>query len=318
MAEEIKDGTGAGQAAGAAKGEAKGAIGDTERVTVNGVERVVDKASILAAAQKQMAGESLMDKFSQEKQAWLEEQRQTLEDAKFARAAKKALIEKDKGAMKEMLVGLGQGADDAEKMAATWGGKMEGEARKATGGQTVDGVLKQLADAVIGMGQQNAELVERLKAVEGKTGLLTTRDYNRAGEELMARVESSVLADDVQGSLAKASPEAMAQLKADISRSLSDKLRGGATDVDRALKESLQENLARVSNYGAGFAGVAGPDEFPISGLPSRGAWRGVESLKPRKEPEYVAPHKPGFGKYIEQLIESNWPKIVANAKKMD
>jgi hypothetical protein len=219
--------------------------------------------------------------------------------------------------MKEMLVGLGQGADAAEKMANTWGAKMEGESKPAAGGRTVDSVLKQLADVVIGQGEKFAEVVERLKAVEGKTGLLTTRDYNRAGEELMARVESSVKADEVQGRLAE-DPEALAQLKADVSRSLSDKLMGGATDVDQALQESVQENLARVARSGAGFSRLSGADEFPTSGLPSRGAWRGVESLRPRKEPEYVSPHKAGFGKYIEDLLESNWPKIVAAAKKMD
>ena len=174
-------------------------------------------------------------------------------------------------------------------------------------------VLRQMADAVIGLGQQNAELLKRLEGVEGVSRTLDRRDLVRSEEELLGTVEKAIMADEVQGNLASKSPKAKARFRDDVARAFAARLQAGEKDTQAALKASLQENLARLEDYHDGFSKA---DVIPIGGLPSRGASRGLEPYRPTKAPEPVPVTSPQYGEYLKKMLEHAMPEIIRGAEE--
>jgi len=311
------------QEQGEAQDQPKSNLGDHERVTVNGAEMVKSRDEIIELAQKQLAGESLMDKFAQEKQKWTEEQRAVLNDAQFGRVFRKAVSEKDPAAMQEVLVGLGVGADDAKQQVSSWERRMAGkqpaqqqQAQQAQQGQQgqqpqVDQLLGQMADAVIAVGKQNEQLKERLEQLEGGFSTLDKRDMGRAEQELMQEVESAIRTDDFHGDFAGKSVKYLNRLKKDTASILARRLQGGEKDIQKALKESLEEARAALEDYSDAFTG----DDIPsLSGLPSKGS--SLDAYRPRKAPDPVSMTDPAYGENLMERIEAWLPELQRDADR--
>ena len=292
---------------------AGGALSETERVKVNGAEMVKSKAEILEAAQKYMAGEKLMDQFAQEKQQWTEEQRQTLNDAQFGRVFRKAVTDKDPAAMREVLVGLGVAENEASQQVSSWerrmAGKQPAQQAQAQGQPQVEQLLSQMAEAVIAVGKQNEELKGRLEQLEGGVKTLDTRDMARAEQEMMAEVENAIKADEFHGDFAGKSPRYLNRLKRDAASIMARRLQSGEKDIQKALRDSLDEARAALEDYSDAFAGRDIPS---LSGLPSKGS--ALDAYRPKKAPDPVSMLDPKYGENLMERIEAWMPDIQKEA----
>jgi len=319
MSDEIQ-----GQDQNEEQGEAQGQeskLADHERLTVNGTDLVKSREDIIELAQKQLAGQNLMDKFAQEKQKWTEEQRAVLNDAQFGRVFRKAVTDKDPAAMQEVLVGLGVGEDEAKQQVSSWEKRMAGKQPQTQQAQAqaqqaqaqaqpqVEQLLSQMAEAVIAVGKQNEQLKGRLEQLEGGVKTLDQRDMGRAEQEMMQAVESAIRADDFHGDFAGKSAKYLNRLKKDASAILARRLQTGEKDIDKALKESLEEARAALEDYADAFA----QDDIPsLSGLPSKGSL--FDAHRPKKAPDPVSMTDPKYGENIMERIEAWMPELQREA----
>lgn len=299
------------------QGEAQGQeskLGDHERLTVDGADLVKSREDILALAQKQLAGQNLMDKFSQEKQAWIEEQRTLMNDARFGSVFRKAVSEKDPAAMQEVLVGLGVDEGEAKQQVSSWEKRMAGKQPQQAQTQPaqaaqVEQLLGQMAEAVIAVGKQNEQLKGRLEHLEGGVKVLDTRDMGRAEQEMMEAVETAIKADDFHGDFAGKSPKYLGRLKKDASAILARRLQTGERDINKALTESLEEARAALEDYADAFSGGDIPS---LSGLPSKGSL--FDAHRPKKAPDPVSMTDPKYGENIMERIEAWMPELQKDA----
>jgi len=294
-------------------------LAESERITVNGTDLVKSREEILEAAQKHLAGESLMDKFAQEKKQWNDDQRTVLNDAQFGKVFRKAVTDKDPTAMREVLVGLGVGEDDATQQVSAWEKRVAGKQPQQTQAQTQQGqgqpqpqveqLLGQMADAVIAVGKQNEQLKTRLEQLEGTTSTLDRRDLGRWEQEMLQDVENAIRKDDFHGDFAQKSPSYLNRLKKDTAVILGRRLQAGEKDTDKAIKESLEEARAALEDYSDAFT----KDDIPsLSGLPSKGSR--LDAYRPRKAPDPVSMTDPKYGENVMERIEAWMPELQREA----
>lgn len=299
----------------AAKGEK---LSDHERVVVEGTDLVKSREDIIEAAQKHFAGEKLLDKFSQEKQKWTEEQRETLNDAKFGKVFRKAVTEKDPAALREVLIGLGVGVEEATQQVSSWEKRVAGkqptqtqpQAQPQQGKTSVEGLLGQMADALIAVGKGQEALKGRLDSMEGGFKTLDTRDMARAEQEMMNDVETAIRNDDFHGDFAEKSPRYLGRLKKDTAAILARRLQSGERDISKAVKESLEEARAALEDYSDAFT----TDSIPLSGLPSGGS--ALDAYRPKKAPDPVSMTDPKYGDNLMERIEAWIPELQKSADR--
>jgi len=302
-------------AAKAAEGGAKPAVGDTERMTVNGADMVKGRDEIIAAAQKQFAGENLLQKHAAERKQWLEDQAALVSDAKFGQSFKKAVTEHDPKALREVLLGFGKFSDaEVDQSVNAWlggRGNVAAERQGAQGGEA-DGqqVVGKIVEALQVLDKRNKDLTEQLAALKKDTSVLDRRELIREDAEFDVELEGAIKADEFHGEFAGSKPY-LSRIRKVAKGILLRRVQNGQGPPDAAAaKEALQEARALVEDV---YDGVRDDDGIRGFALPSS---RGARDLhQSRKAPERVSVTDPGYVDNLAQRLEA-WAKDSARAAR--
>jgi HPt (histidine-containing phosphotransfer) domain-containing protein len=296
MAEEVKAVADAGKPADKAAEQAPG----THRLKINGADRVVSHEDVIAAAQKNLAGQNLLDQLAKDKEAWINEQRQTLNDARFGVVFRKAVVERDPEALKEVMVGLGGTPENAAKVVAGWEQAVAGKPEpKPNEGATVDAVLGQVVQALTAADARYREMAAEIKALKGTTNLLDSESQATAMTKLDAQIEKEIQSDEFHGHFAGKSKRYLDRVRKEAVAALERRLRAGEKPTAKSPKEALEEARATVEDIADG---ILTDDAPPISGLGTPPGRSRLDAHRPKKAPDPIAARDPA--KYAENLGE--------------